>query len=274
MKHVRLAVVILALLLPSVAATPPNDAGSGLDAPNDESGLFMIASGSYTGQLRKNDSDWFTSYEASGSLACVVVDATATLAADAKLVVRDAGERRVLHTTIGPNAGGARLAQAVGSLTDARLGLENGIDPGPDRGDYAFTLLTRTPNDFATDANTGVDAPAEAAQAPVVGAGCIGGRLGILDSRDSYRFAAAAGDVTVVTFATPLGSDLRLDILGGDGSVLASVLGGQRVAVTLPSSGTYSMATSGGSIASSTPYMVGLVVGPPTQGCRPACMSS
>jgi len=271
MKNVRLALV-LAILIPTAVADPANsDAGSGADAPNAESELFLIGSGSLSGYLKKFDADWYRSYDGSSNLACVALDASSDITSDALLVVRDGSARREARVTLAPGSP-ARLVYTANSLTDARVGILNNANGGEERGYYGFALTTRTMSDFASDANTGTDAPSDAANAPVVGSGCTGGRLGLFDTRDSYRFSAAPGDVAVVSYATT-NSDATLELVAADGSVLGTVLSGQQLSVALPDSGMYTMRSSASAPTGSIPYMMSLVVGPPGQGCRPMCIS-
>ncbi|HUR68726.1 MAG TPA: hypothetical protein VM370_05720 [Candidatus Thermoplasmatota archaeon] len=263
----RLVATVLVVLLLPVAQAGYGDAGSGGDAPNAEALAYALPSeGTYYGGLASLDQDWFRTPVRTSSALCVDYDEVGGVPEQITVAVGS------VRATMDRAARESASLGVAGYGDGARLGIAN---TGAQQGLYGFDVDVTRLSDLVGDAGTGGDVSGDVATPTAIGPGCTGGTVGgitPLDTKDAYTFDAEASDVALLTLASS-STAIRLDLLESDGSLLATIVPGQALRITMPETGSYYITASQIGFGS-TDYLMGVGIGPPGQGCRPACLSS
>lgn len=274
--------VLLSLVSATAVADDPswwtNDAGTGHDAGNSASrALDLGAFGTYSTAFNPGDVDWFSVTSALTGPQCVQAKLSGEAAADASLYVTDASG--AIASAIGHygDTGAITMGLATTGVTQTYLNhSESSPITSPTKGFSHNTIaLTRgvIPATPDNDANLGVDAPASATNAPTVGGGCIGGRLGAvgnsLDVADYYSMGNVGGKTMTFSFASTA-PGISLNIVDAAGNTIASLAPGQELTLSL-SSTSYTLSATRTSVGGvgDIGYLIGVAETPP--GCQPAC---
>ncbi|HUR68725.1 MAG TPA: hypothetical protein VM370_05715 [Candidatus Thermoplasmatota archaeon] len=264
-----LALVVLAF--PSGLALPAagllGDAGTGLDAGGSGATAMPLAYGSYHGNLTPGDSDWFV-FPAASAPSCLSADLVASTA---------------MRAGVGAESG----ASVLGGLTEGVFSTVLAVEPVPVRlavlpdeapwdavsvGPYAFDVSVAPPTAVG-DARFD-DAPSSLAAARAAPAACFAGHFDDDGDTDAYSFPATADDVATVSLAVVGQNFSALTVKDAAGATLAGpISSGGSATFTVPADGTYFLVASGVGDRHGD-YALGLVVGPPGQGCRPACLET
>lgn len=274
-----LAVVVLFALPLTLAEAPQNDAGLGIDAGNTRSTATLLpAEGSYSGELRSQDDDWYTRVYAPAA-RCAILTVAADSDSAATLAVRSNGVDHWVKAPL-PQGTTSRFVLAGSAVTQAWAGLERnpnpaGNDPARPRF-YSFGLETTTSNGPG-DAGTGQDAGGLLSQALPITRSCVSGQVdrnavGLGDVTDLYTFRGTQGQQLIATLGAA--APVTLSIATPTGVELGTLSPDGLLDVRLPETGEYRLtmtAASGGPV----PYVIGLLGPdePPGSGCRPTCIA-
>lgn len=261
----------------SLAEAPQNDGGMAGDAGGSRATATLIPGpGSYAGELRSQDDDWFTSVRAP-SAACVQVDASGDTYANATLAVRTGAAS---YGVTAPLINGSVTRLAVAGSAVARTWEGFVRTPNPAGYDaarpryYAFSLSeSGTP---VGDGGVMGDAGATLQSARPLPGGCSGGRLqplgGLGDVLDTYAFTLTqAGDVV---YSVGANAPIRVDLVDGSGRPVAPSVGVDQVQLVQLPAGTFYLQMSA---AAADPDAISYVVAlmgpdpPPGSPCRPHC---
>ncbi|MGD8239946.1 MAG: hypothetical protein PVH68_15425 [Armatimonadota bacterium] len=160
---------------PTAADTEPN---------NDRRDAEQIQPGTHAGALSDTDSsDYYAFAVAGGDVIRLVSDPTTSV--DVDIRIRDHEDSYIEDV----EPGRTRLY-----LTRVELGARTWYIRATGEGAYSFTLETVQQN----DANMGQDAPRNWQKTSMIGPGTHSGMLGDDDSKDTFRFMAAAGQTITI----------------------------------------------------------------------------
>lgn len=260
------------------SGTSDNDGGLGVDAGNTVSSALLLASlGSLHGNLSAvDDRDWFYTNPADSSApTCTSALLTSQYPTQMRLAaVQTTDAREVVAAAPGGRTGVAAVGN-TGTFVEA---WGPALEMPPLRSYHvasaAAALSTTQSND--NDAGLGVDVtPAS----PGVAKACMLGALkaNVGDTADAYTFSGTAGKKVMLSASTFADKADKLTVTLADpsGSTVATLVSGDLIQVTLPSTGMYTMSAST-SYNGGVPYALGLCepeCTPPANPCRPSCMN-
>ncbi|HWH08203.1 MAG TPA: hypothetical protein VNX21_03320 [Candidatus Thermoplasmatota archaeon] len=262
----------------SFAEAPQNDAGMGGDAGGSRlTATPLPAYGTYAGELRAQDDDWYTTVRAPGP-ACVQMDVTGDTYSDAALAIATGGTSYGVRAPIIEGTT-TRLALAGSSIRQTWEGFVRTANPaGNDAARpryYSFALSEAS--SFQGDGGASGDAGASPATARALPGACSGGSLqplsGLGDTTDLYAFTL--GTSRQVVYSLGASAPVTLELLDANGATAAPAIGPDQVATASLPAGTYymRMSTSVSGVEVVT-YLTGLLGPDPPPGspCRPYCM--
>lgn len=270
----RAAFILLAVafLVPRGSALlTPNDAGSGLDAGGITAPLGLSSFDTYQGNLTHNDIDAYSIGASGPSPLCVSESVAPTNDVYAVFGVRTPSTNLTMR-------GEVQSAQQVGfAMTQASSGFLALLDtetPSGEQSPYTFSFGLTTVGALAWgDAGSTADAGDSAATALPVGAGCTGGRLGVLDQADAYTVPLSSA-YTFISLATSA-PGVSATLTDSAGNVLGSTFGSGTLLAVDTNGGVGTLVVSSSGSSTDLGYLLGIGAGdPPNPGCRPFCFFS
>lgn len=284
-RAILMASLVTMTLATALADHATDDAGTGVDAGNTKETATVVPYGAHHGYLSPRDVDWYRAASASTGPRCVEARATGENNDTVRLTIDSLTRTRSVTGSF-PAGGSKSLALAVPDVQGAYFDIAaspnspNSGDPArPGHYDFTFSAM-RVPSPSAGDALTGADAGGSLERATPAPGACFGGTIaplsGMGDMRDVYSVKAVAGEA--ITYGFAVSGDpgaLTLTLLDASGKAIGPALAsGQYASVQVPTSGTYYLAASQGSVgADDIGYLVSVMIGPPEPGsaCRPQC---
>lgn len=274
--------LLLALALTAqvtLANAPQNDGGLGGDAGNARATATPLPGyGSYSGELRAQDDDWFTTLRAPGP-ACVQMDARGDTYADALLGIATGGRTYGVRAPL-VEGQTTRLAVAGSAVAQSWEGFLR--TPNPAGNDatrprfYNFTVSEGA--SVVGDGGQSGDAGSTTATARVLPGGCSGGRLqplaGLGDATDLYSFTLAQPSQVVYSLGAT--APVTLALVDASGASVGPAIGPDQIATASLPAGTFYLQTSAAAVGGTevVTYVTGLLGPDPPPGspCRPHCL--
>ncbi len=219
-----------------------NDANTGGDAADAFGGATALTgSGPFDGQLAEtDDSDWFEYSTSAAGPGCAEMDASGHSSITARLRSDATGHQ--VHA--GLAQGAVNLGYAVHSVGEALAGFSRPVG-SVGVATYSFSTAASAVGEFpAGDGESGGDAGPTPAAAVAAPGACFGGTLGEVagDTRDTYIFAASAGDRLVLSLAQGAGEPTVVaEVRDAAGALVGTAGAGSPVATTLGTSGTFTI---------------------------------
>ncbi|HEX2021583.1 MAG TPA: hypothetical protein VHH36_02660 [Candidatus Thermoplasmatota archaeon] len=285
--HVRRWVVVLAVCAAltahsAVADVVQNDAASGADAGNSMSAPLRLARGYGYHQGNLTDSDGTDWYKAKTSTrhdpVCVSagVDSHGLLVSSHLVAVANDDAREIVARPVPlrTNFMGVASPGLQGALVGVQaLGGVVGVSG------YDFNVLQRAASLGSGDGGSGADAGNTSATAVRFSADCVMGTLDPAagDAVDVYRFDGRAGDKVALSLADSIGA-ATVSFLSPGGDLLGRLTSANDLALSLPSTGTYTLSASvGGGAGNPVTYILAACspnCEPPPVPCEPACIAA